>query len=157
MGRGINPSDAANTAHNAVYDLADAGSVQGIVLLSSGLAALHGPEVLLPLCERFRGLPMCSFGLDLPGVPSVVADNRIGMQAVVEHLIRDHGCRRLAFIGGPPNNPDAEICHAVYRSMLADHDVAFDPRLVAQGQFTVQSGASAAIAILDCGQLPDAR
>ena len=60
------------------------------------------------LVERFAGATMCSVGIELPGVPSLVLDNRPGMEAVVEHLVRDHGCRKIAFLAGTPENPEAK-------------------------------------------------
>ena len=60
------------------------------------------------LVERFAGATMCSIGIELPGVPSLVLDNRPGMEAVVEHLVRDHGCRKIAFLAGTPEEPGGE-------------------------------------------------
>ena len=37
----------------------------------------------------------------------VTADNRSGSAAMVTHLIRDHGKRRLFWVDGPPNSPDS--------------------------------------------------
>jgi signal transduction histidine kinase len=73
------------------------------------------------------------------------------MEAILTHLIRDHGCRRLAFIGGPQRDPDAQARSAVYRQVLAEHDLSFDSRLVATGHFTIASGTAAAAEILDRG------
>jgi len=64
------------------------------------------------LVDRFAGAKMCSIGIELPGVPSLVLDNRPGMEAVVEHLVRDHGCRKIAFLAGTPKNQaDCEKNH----------------------------------------------
>ena len=47
------------------------------------------------------GKPVVLVGHTVTGFerPAVLADNGAGMRAVVTHLIRDHGCRRIAFTG----------------------------------------------------------
>src|SRR5258708_17978826 len=59
---------------NAVYDLAGAESVDGLMLMSGTLGNHIGPEELARYCERYRPLPMCSIAVPLPGIPSVLVD-----------------------------------------------------------------------------------
>jgi DNA-binding LacI/PurR family transcriptional regulator len=59
-------------------------------------------------------------------VPSIVLDNKAGMRAVVEHFIGDHGCRRVAFLGGPQNNADASARLQVYKDVLTEHQLEFN-------------------------------
>jgi DNA-binding LacI/PurR family transcriptional regulator/signal transduction histidine kinase/ActR/RegA family two-component response regulator len=142
--------------YNAVYELMGPDCVDAIVLLSGSLAHYTGPEAVLRLCEGYRSLPLCSAGLALPGVPSIVIDNRTGMEAVVEHLIRDHGRRRLAFIGGQPGSPDSEIRLEAYRAMIERYGLTFQPELVTYGDFTRVHSHAAMLDMLGRGTRPDA-
>jgi DNA-binding LacI/PurR family transcriptional regulator len=38
------------------------------------------------------------------------------MEAVVEHLIRDHRRRKIAFLAGTPNNPEAKVRFDAYQA-----------------------------------------
>ena len=96
-------------SYNALFDHLNSDRVDGLIALSACLAAYCGPEGVAQFLQRFRGKPLCSVGMDLPGVPSVVVDNRLGMQAVVEHMVRDHGCRRVAFLAGTAESPEAKV------------------------------------------------
>jgi phosphoserine phosphatase RsbU/P len=80
------PLDAAD---NAIYELLRPDSVDGIIVVSSLLSTYCGPTGVARLVERLGPATLCSIGIELPGVPSLVLDNRPGMEAVVEHLIRD--------------------------------------------------------------------
>ena len=93
------PLDAAD---NAIYELLRPDSVDGIIVVSSLLSTYCGPRGVARLVERLAHATKCSVGIELPGVPSLVLDNRPGMEAVVEHLVRDHGRRRIAFLAGTP-------------------------------------------------------
>ena len=57
------------------------------------------------------------------------------MRQALEHLIVRHGCRRIAFIRGPPVNAEAERRYAIYRAVLEERGLPFDPALVCEGTF----------------------
>jgi DNA-binding LacI/PurR family transcriptional regulator/C4-dicarboxylate-specific signal transduction histidine kinase/FixJ family two-component response regulator len=138
-------------AHARVYELLDETSADGVILLAAGLSSYSGVERLAKLCEKLCKLPVCAIGCAVPGMPSVVVDNRPGMEALVEHVISVHGRKRLAFIGGHPKNPDSETRFQVFREVLARHGVAIDPRLVATGFFQTAGGAKAALELCETG------
>ena len=95
---------------------------------------------------------MCSVGIEMPSVPSLVLDNRPGMEAVVERLVRDHGCRRIAFLAGTPQNPEAEARFEAYQAVLARHGIACDRRrCIARGYFRTNSAKVAMEEILARG------
>ena len=140
-----------DVADNAIYGLLRPDSADGIVLVSSLLSAYGGASGVGRLVGRFGGAKLCSVGLEIPGVPSVVLDNRPGMEVLVEHLVLDHGRRRIAFLAGTPHNPEATARFDAYRTILARHRIAFDPALVASGQFRTNSAKVAMEQILATG------
>jgi DNA-binding LacI/PurR family transcriptional regulator/signal transduction histidine kinase/ActR/RegA family two-component response regulator len=147
------PLDAAD---NAIYDLLRPDSADGIIVVSSLLSTYSGPSAVARLVERLAHRTMCSIGIELPGVPSLVLDNRPGMEAVVEHLVRDHGCRKIAFLQGTPENPEAKVRFDAYQGVLARHGIAFDPALTAPGYFRTNSAKVAMEEILARGVEIDA-
>ncbi len=130
------PRDAAD---NAIYELLRPESVDGIIVVSSLLSTHCGPSGVARLVERFGHAKVCSVGIELPGVPSLVLENRPGMEAVVEHLVRDHGRRKIAFLAGTPNNPEANVRFDAYQTVLARHGIACDSTLIARGYFRTNS------------------
>ena len=133
---------------NSVFDLMHPDCVDGLILISSCLASLFGLESVIHLAHLHRSLPLCSIGLVIPGVPSVVIDNRGGMEAVIEHLVGEHGCRRPAFLAGAAGNPEAEERFGAYKDVLSRHGVPFDPALVVDGNFTNQDAQLAMAQLL---------
>lgn len=155
-GRPLSPADASYAAHNAVYDLLHPERVDGIVALSASLSSVLGEHAVRSLLQRFEGMALCSVGVRSAGTPSLIVDNRSGMEAAVSHLIREHGARRLAFIRGPADNVDAQERFEAYLEVLARHSLRFDPDLVGQGDFVRRSGEWAAHEILARAGKPDA-
>jgi DNA-binding LacI/PurR family transcriptional regulator/signal transduction histidine kinase/DNA-binding NarL/FixJ family response regulator len=140
-----------SVTQNAIFGLMHPDRIDGLILLSTTLASFCGPDRMCHFAEQYRSFPLCSIGLELPGVPSIVVDNRGGVEAVLEHMLREHDRRRLAFIGGPPENPEAQIRAEAYRSVLERRGIAVDPALMADGYFTSRGGYAAMDAILARG------
>ncbi len=147
------PPDAAD---NALYALLRPDSADGVIVVSSLLSTYSGPSGVVRLAARLAHPAMCSIGIELPGVPSLVLDNRPGMEAVVEHLIRDHGRRQIAFLAGTPENPEANARFDAYRAVLNRYGIAFDPRWLARGYFRANSAKVAMEGILASGVEIDA-
>ena len=107
-GGALNEPTVLASADNAIFSVVRSDDFHGIIVASALLSTYCGPEGVARLVERYRGARLCSVGTAITGVPSLVLDNRSGMEAVVEHLVRHHGCRRPAFLAGTPHNPEAE-------------------------------------------------
>src|ERR1017187_5084246 len=72
----------------------------------------------------------------------VAVDNASRIRSLVAHLTRAHGYRRLCFISGPPDSPDAQERLAAFSQMVRDTPgCACDP--VIQGGFSEASGSAA--------------
>lgn len=128
---------------NFIYDMVGPQCVDGLIIMSGTLGNYIGPNKLARYCERYRPLPMCSIGIALQGIPSVLVDNAKGMRDAMLHLIDGHGYRRIAFIRGPGVNEEAEERYRVYREVLGEHGLPFNPDLVTLGNFQASSGAEA--------------
>jgi len=115
------------------------GNLDGWVLLSAVLPA-SAPE-LSALARTTRAC--VSVGIELPEVPSLTASDEAGVFQAVAHLARRHERRRIAFIAGPPTSVDAARRLAAYRMALESVGLAFDPALVASGDYEPRAGREA--------------
>jgi DNA-binding LacI/PurR family transcriptional regulator/signal transduction histidine kinase/ActR/RegA family two-component response regulator len=150
FGRALEEPNPFSKPHNGIFDLIEARSAQGVVAVSSVLAAHCGAEGMSRfLRERYAALPQVSVGVALPGVPSVVVDNVAAMQAVVEHVVGHHRRRRVAFLAGTPDNPESEDRLLGYRRALEQNGLTFDPALVGYGNFMHWPARSTLATMLD--------
>jgi len=72
-----------------------------------------------------------------PGIdfPSVLIENKKGTYKLIEHLIKECGHRRIAFLAGPDGNHDSNWREQGYREALIDYGIPFNPELVGFGAF----------------------
>jgi DNA-binding LacI/PurR family transcriptional regulator len=99
-----------------------------------------------------QGVPTVLFGHapEHPEVPWVDIDNVGAVRAAVAHLV-DVGCRRIAFLGGPPGFVFADDRRCGYILGLADAGLTPDPRLVREGELDEAEGERLAAEILATG------
>jgi sigma-B regulation protein RsbU (phosphoserine phosphatase) len=132
---------------NGVFDLAGARTVDALIVMSGAIGNRIGPSRLRDFCERYRPLPMCSIAVDLGDMSSVSIDNESGMRAAIEHLVRVHAIRRIAFVRGPTANAEAERRFGVYKETLHACGLPFADELVVVGDFE-PTGGRAAVRVL---------
>jgi DNA-binding LacI/PurR family transcriptional regulator len=86
---------------------------------------------------------------------SVLLDDRYGARLAVEHLV-NLGHRRIALINGPRGWNSSIERLAGYQDVLAQYGISFDPALVAEGTWEVQSGYPAVKKFLELPDRPTA-
>ncbi|HEY0933108.1 MAG TPA: LacI family DNA-binding transcriptional regulator [Trebonia sp.] len=141
-------------------DLADAyqrmqkisAKVDGLVIAEG----IVGPEQLALLAAR---VPVALIAAYPRGVHADVigADNRSGSQAMVRHLIEEHGKTRLFYVAGPAEAPDAQERCSAFEEEVARHPGVTVAGIFA-GRFAAVSGQQAVRQILSRPrrELPDA-
>jgi DNA-binding LacI/PurR family transcriptional regulator/GAF domain-containing protein len=139
------------------YALIPPERFDGIVLTGAlAYRTERGADRLRSFRARYSNLPMVGILLELDQVLSVMADGYVGMRQAVEHLIDEHGYRRLAFIKGPSFSFVAQERYRAYVDVLADRDIPLSEDLVMPGDFTQESGEVGAQRLLERGVEIDA-
>ena len=120
--------------------------VDGIIVLTGRLS-----DHAIKTCAKH--LPVVTTGRDLkaPGVFAMNFDNYGGCLLATRHLV-ELGHRRIAFITGDPLHPDSNERFRGYRSGLDQAKIAYDPNLVAIGDYNLDSGLRAVERLSEGGQ-----
>ncbi len=124
-----------NRELSQTIDLITENNLQGLILTTATILDIISMETLGSFLARFQPLPMLSIGVEIEGLTSLVVDNYQGMRAVIDHLIEDHGYKRIAYLQMVGDNPEARERFRGYTESLADHNILFDPDLVVPGDF----------------------
>lgn len=117
--------------------------VDGIIVLTGRLT-----DTALKACAKKVPVVVTGRPLKANELFSLNFDNQEGGRLATLHLIAQ-GHRKIAFIAGDPQHPDAIQRLGGYKLALADAGIAFDPGLVVQGDYNEESGLQAALRLLD--------
>jgi diguanylate cyclase (GGDEF)-like protein len=118
----------------------------GFVVIVNAASAKYLHEI------QATGRPVVVVSHEFPELdcPTVFPDNRVGVRAAVEHLVR-HGHRRIAFAGFMGAQDQRERCETYRQSLLA-YGITPDPDLIFEAADNQEAGgAGAARAMLDAG------
>ena len=128
----------------------NSASLDGVIMFSGFIAHIMGNESFEKYAARIPGhLPVVSVSYAMPGIPSVIVDNVAGMYDAVEHLIKVHGKKKIAFVKGPNGHPEAEKRLEGYKMALAANKIPYDGRYIFPGNFDRDSGKNAVRKILE--------
>lgn len=147
----------SEVGESMIYDLPDLNDFDGIIsmpaTMGSDIAIKKVYEVLSPL----KGKPHVSIDVPQEGAVTIQFNDRISMEEITEHIISEHGARKIAFVSGPLNSSVATERIDACRNVLKRHGLSLDEKLIFDGQWTRIGGRSAAEKLLELGgQLPDA-
>ncbi|MCM1330473.1 MAG: GGDEF domain-containing protein [Ruminococcus sp.] len=117
-----------------VYDLIDFDLVDGMVIFSE---LLKNKETIQRTAAkaRGRGIPVAAVEYPLDGCINFRYDYGDCFEKIVRHVIVDHGLTKVNFIAGIEGNNFSEERHDVYKKVLAEQGIPYDPERVGYGQF----------------------
>ncbi|HZU85317.1 MAG TPA: substrate-binding domain-containing protein, partial [Polyangiaceae bacterium] len=141
-GRSLGHPDPYERAQNRLYDWVSPRVADGAIVLSGTVAHFADRTAMAGLCARLGAMPVVSIALEIPGVPSILMENRSALSESVSHVALHHRRRRIAYIGGPLGNEEARDRLAGYHDALRACNLPLDEQLVTAGLFTLPSGAA---------------
>ena len=95
----FNTDEGYNSGEYNITRLPDLRTFDGIILDLSNVSDASLKESFLARV-RESGVPAISLLEDLPGLYYSGLDNLTDFSILVEHLITEHGCRKLNYVGG---------------------------------------------------------
>lgn len=126
-------------------DVLLARRVDGIIVLTGRL-----PDAALKACAKRIPVVVTGRTLKAANLHSLNFDNFGGAVLATEHLIK-LGHRRIAFIAGEADHPDAVQRLRGYQHALQSAGIEFRPEIVATGRYDELSGLEVTRAMFDAG------
>ena len=138
----FNTDEGYNSGEYNITRLPDLRTFDGIILDLSNVSDASLKESFLARV-RESGVPAISLLEDLPGLYYSGLDNLTDFSILVEHLITEHGCRKLNYVGGSPRNQENQKRLLAYRKTLEKHGILFEPERVIERSFEIKTGIRA--------------
>lgn len=122
------------TAEISVFKLINSELFDGFVLLPETIKTAEVWDSVLGDVKR-SGRPFICVDRDVEGCSCITYDYGSAFEQVVRHMIEVHKPKRINFIGGIENNSFSEERHEVFKKVMADNGLEFDPRRFGYGNF----------------------
>ena len=138
-----------NVGDSNIYSLIQYDSFAGFVVL---LDTLQTPgldeKILKTLKENFNG-PVVIADKENDTYEYILMDHYTPMKALVEHLIVEHGYRRIAFLGGKEGHPHSLQRIRGFRDAMNEHGVPIREDWIAHGDYWYPTGKDYAKFLLE--------
>lgn len=129
-------SIANNYQYNALFDISTKVEFDAIVVLLGFIASTQSAESKKAFVEGMGNMPVVTVCSKVPGFPSVVPDNKGGLKDAINHLIKEHGKKKLAMVAGPETNQDSIERVEAFKETLLENGLEFSDKQVVYGDFS---------------------
>jgi diguanylate cyclase (GGDEF)-like protein len=138
-----------------IFKLPDISKFDGVVIITN---LIDFPGVAEDIVERCRkaGVPVLSHGRILEGIPSIVTDNMAGSRVLTEHLIKEHGVKRIVFLAGAADNSDSNDRLRAVKEVLEKNGLSLPDKDIVYTNWDLSISQSAAKERVKANGLPDA-
>ncbi|MCR5651838.1 MAG: GGDEF domain-containing protein [Lachnospiraceae bacterium] len=138
MGDDVSSSSDMDYQYSTIYDYAFFSSLDVVIIAYGTITTFHR-IAMEDFYEKLNGIPcvVLSDKVDPEKGVSIRTDNYKGIYDCTEHLIKEHGLKRILHLAGPYDiNTDAKERLEGYRAALADNGLGFSYRMIAKGDYT---------------------
>ena len=147
--------DKFNQGEYNIFNLPDFREFDGIILEVTNIMNREAKDALIQRVQASR-VPAVSMVEHIPGLYYVGIDNYTAMEHIVEHLVEEHGCKRLCFVGGPKTSDENNLRYQAYQDVLKRHGIELREEDTYFGSYEVETGEVAFEHFSKLGICPDA-
>jgi len=123
---------------NTIYDFAWLGKVDALIIAYGSLCIFLDKNDKDLFLNRFKGIPhiLLEDREDVEKPSYIMSDNYGGMCSCMEHLIIDHGYKKLIYLGGPEENTDAIERKMAYLDVMKKHNLPVTESMMEVGDYS---------------------
>ncbi len=122
--------------YNSVFYYAKPESIDALIISIATIGTFLTDADNAAFLDHFKGIPILTLEAEYSGYPSMIIDSVQGLKQVINHLIHDHGKKRIGYVSGRRSSPDAQERLATYRATLLENDMKVDENLIVYGNFS---------------------
>lgn len=139
----------------SVYGLYDSDFVDAVILDSSRVGNKAVCEKAVKRAREMN-LPVISLGECCDGCLNIEYVHGLGIETLVDHLIKRHGIDDFHMIAGPKGNKFSDSRIEAFKTAVEKRGIPFDYDMVSYGDFWADPAVAAAKKLLELNRLPRA-
>lgn len=136
----VAPGVSDAVSRNSVHDYASLAGADALIIALSSLADFSKDQSNMQCPDHLSRLPHVvlqeRIEVDSPKKTYIVVDNYGSFTRCLEHLIVDHGYRKIALVAGPDSHADARVRLDAYLDYMRKHNLPVTPGMIASGDFS---------------------
>ena len=122
-----------------IFNHINSDNLDAVIILTATLKNFSSDVDFKKLIRSFSSIPIISIGVDISHIvdnqTSILVNCETGLTELIDHLIVDIKYKKLAFITGPMQNPEAVIRFNTYKAKLNQNNIQYNDQYVYIGRF----------------------
>lgn len=123
--------------YNSIFYYASQKTLDALIVSIGSIGSFLSVDDIHTFLDQFN-IPILTLEIPVDGYSSLFTDGRPGMREEVEHMLF-HGKTKIGFVSGRKENEDAHERLSVYRQVLEENGIEYDPKRVVYGDFSEYS------------------
>ncbi len=123
---------------NTIYDYSLLSGVDGIIINYGTLGVYLNDNDLDAFAGKFNSIPVVILTetITLDNCHYLISNNYQGIRMIMDHLINDHGYKKILFVAGPDGNTDAAERKQAYLDAMEEAQLPFDASMIERGDYS---------------------
>lgn len=117
-----------------IYDTVSVEKFDAIVLMAETFKVEAGQAELVQRATK-AGVPVIAVDHHVDGCINISFDYKEAFRKIVKHMVEYHGYRNINFMAGMPDNSFSEERLDVFKQVLSENQLEFNPKCVYYGHF----------------------
>lgn len=151
VGQRLNDNSSEFTKQaNVAYDLVSKEYIKGVVVWGSQITIKLSEKETNKFYNKLKSIPVVGVSTPIENCYNVTTDVEEGIQVIMEHLIVDHGYKKIGFICAIKGHFASEPKLEAYKESLKFFGLPYEPKLVSDYyDFTIEAGRKGAKQLLE--------
>ncbi len=132
---------------NTIYDYSLLAGLDALIISYGTVSDFLPENEKEQFLGRYKNIPSIILE-SLRGENNIISDNYQGIKEIMEHLLKEHGFKKIGFIGGPDGNLDGEQRRAAYIDTMTEHSLQVTETMIVYGNYSQLSGEKATDVLL---------
>lgn len=127
-----------NIQFSSIYDYVPDIKPDALIVAYGSLSVRPDAPDKQLIYERYGDVPILMFEdySENPDIPYLTAENYQGTYALIEHLIVEHGYKKIAYVAGPVKNHDSNERLGAYKDCMEAHGLPVRDNMIIHGDFS---------------------
>lgn len=137
-----------------IFELANLDNVDAVIVFAQTLRSefWHG---VVEAAQK-AGKPVVLLDEEFDNCCSVFRDYENAIEVIVDHLIKVHGCRKINFLAGFPDNPVSDSRLNSFKKALSDNGIPYESKRTAYGWFWFDQASQEVEKFMESNDKPEA-
>ena len=144
------------TGDMQIYQLPPYEELSGAVLILDTMDQKENAQKVIETVKNRCCCPIVSIRMAIPGVNTILVNNKTCMEGVIRHVIDHHKAKRICFMTGPKNHFDAIDRLNGFLSLMNEYHLPVEDYQILYGDFWKHMGPAACDQFLNGHEKPDA-